>query len=663
MRRFWFCAGALWTGICFGSVQAVYLDQRSDVLGGASFGAAGAYERVTAKVEFSIDPKLPANRIIRDIEYAPCNADGLVEFSANLYLLKPRDPKLSNGTLLFEVSNRGRKGLLSMFNRGTAAADPQTDADFGDKFLLEQGYTILWLGWQFDVAHTPNAMRVEVPVATDHGKPIIGLVRANFIPGSRTTSFSTGDRDHIAYPVLDPRDPSMELTVRDTPDGPRRNISRNKWSFTDATHVTVPAGLENGKIYEIVYKSQNPAIAGLGVAGVRDIVSFFKHGGGYGMFLTDQQRYMKRAIGFGTSQSGRFLRQFLYDGFNADEKGQIVFDGLWPHVGGAGRGSFNIRFAQPSRDAQPWNNFFYPTDFFPFTDLEETDPELHLTDGLLVRATRDNVVPKLFLTNGSYEYWGRDAALIHVTPDGEADARLAKDTRIYYNTGAQHGPGHFPLERESTRNLANPLDYRWQMRALLTALNAWVKDGKEPPPSQYPRLAKKQLATPAALEFPRIPGIEVARHPLVARRLDFGPEFRTKGIATIEPAKLGKPYPILVPQVNSDGNEMAGIRLPEIQVPLGTYTGWNQRVPSMGAAEEMTAFIGSFFPFARTKAERLKSKDPRPSVEERYRSREDYLDKISACGQALADKGYLLEQDVPKLVERAQHMWDDLETK
>jgi hypothetical protein len=190
-----------------------------------------------------------------------------------------------------------------------------------------------------------------------------------------------------------------------------------------------------------------------------------------------------------------------------------------------------------------------------------------------------------------------------------------------------------------------------------------VKDGKEPPPSQYPRLAKKQLATPAGLEFPRIPGIEVARHPLVARRLDFGPEFRTKGIATIEPAKLGKPYPILVPQVNSDGNEMAGIRLPEIQVPLGTYTGWNQRVPSMGAAEEMTAFIGSFFPFARTKAERLKSKDPRPSVEERYRSREDYLDKISACGQALADKGYLLEQDVPKLVERAQHMWDDLETK
>jgi hypothetical protein len=302
-------------------------------------------------------------------------------------------------------------------------------------------------------------------------------------------------------------------------------------------------------------------------------------------------------------------------------------------VGGAGRGSFNIRFAQPSRDAQPWNNFFYPTDFFPFTDLEETDPELNLTDGLLVRATKDNVVPKLFLTNGSYEYWGRDAALIHVTPDGEADARLAKDTRIYYNTGAQHGPGHFPLERDSTRNLANPLDYRWQMRALLTAL-----------------------------EFPRIPGIEVARHPLVARRLDFGPEFRTKGIATIEPAKLGKPYPILVPQVNSDGNEMAGIRLPEIQVPLGTYTGWNQRAPSMGAAEEMTAFIGSFIPFARTKAERLKSKDPRPSVEERYRSRDDYLDKISAVGQALADKGYLLEQDVPKLVERAQHMWDDLET-
>ncbi len=663
MRKLSLCAGILYAGICLAGVHAVYVDQRSDVLGGVSFGAPGPYERIIAKVEFLVDPKLPANRIIRDIDYAPRNSDGMVEFSANLYLLKPRDPKLANGTLLFEVSNRGRKGALSMFNRAEASADPQTEADFGDKFLLEQGYTILWLGWQFDVAHTPNAMRMEVPVATDHGKPITGLVHSLFVPGTKGTTFSTGDRDHIAYPVLDPKDPSMELTIRDSPDGTRRAIPRSKWSFSDPTHVTVPAGLELGKIYEIVYKAQNPAIAGLGPAGIRDIVSFFKHGGGYGMFLTDQRQYIKRAIGFGTSQSGRFLRQFLYDGFNADEKGQIVFDGLWPHVGGAGRGSFNIRFAQPSRDGQPWNNFYYPTDVFPFTDLEETDPELNMTDGLLNRATKDNVVPKLFLTNGSYEYWGRDAALIHVTVDGHTDVRLASNTRVYYNTGAQHGSGHFPPERTNTRNLANPLDYRWQMRALLTDLNAWIKDGNEPPPSQYPLLAKHQLVAPPALEFPKIPGIEVEKHPLVARRLDFGPEFRSLGIATIEPAKLGKPYPILVPQVNSDGNEMAGIRLPEIQVPLGTYTGWNQRAPSMGASEEMIAFIGSFIPFARTKAERLKAKDPRPSIEERYRGRADYLAKISSAANSLAGQGYLLEDDIPKLVEHAQEMWDGIEGK
>jgi hypothetical protein len=272
------------------------------------------------------------------------------------------------------------------------------------------------------------------------------------------------------------------------------------------------------------------------------------------------------------------------------------------------------------------------------------------------------VVPKIFFTNGSFEYWGRAAALIHITPDGKADAPLGKDTRIYYNTGAQHGSGAFPPVRTNTRNLSDPLDYRYQMRGILAALQAWVKDGKEPPPSRYPLIAAGQLAPLAGLAFPKI-GIEVPKRAHAAYHLDFGPDFRTKGIATIEPPTLGKPFPVMVPQVDADGNEIAGIRLPEIQVPLGTYTGWNQRAASLGAPDEMIAFIGSFVPFARTKAERLKTKDPRPSIEERYRDKQEFLDKIAAAGKMLAQQRYILESDLPKLNERASQQWDYFQAK
>jgi hypothetical protein len=269
------------------------------------------------------------------------------------------------------------------------------------------------------------------------------------------------------------------------------------------------------------------------------------------------------------------------------------------------------------------------------------------------------VVPKIFYTNGSFEYWGRAAALIHITPDGKNDAPIARDTRIYYNTGAQHGPGSFPPVLKNTRNLPDPLDYRYQMRALLAAMQSWLKDNKEPPASQYPLIASKQLTTLTGLAFPKV-GVEVPKRAHGAYHLDFGPDFRTTGVATVEPPSIGKPFPVMVPQVNSDGNEIAGVRLPEVQVPLGTYTGWNQRGPSMGAPSEMIAFIGSFIPFARTKAERLKAKDPRPSIEERYHDKQDYLDKIAVAGKSLAQGGYVLEADLPKLNERASEQWDYL---
>ena len=387
-------------------------------------------------------------------------------------------------------------------------------------------------------------------------------------------------------------------------------------------------------------------MVGLGPAAIRDYVSYLKQSG-----------EVKRAIGFGTSQSGRFLRTFLYYGFNADEKGAKVFEGLWAHVAGAGRGSFDHRFAQPSRDGHPRLNLFYPTDIFPFTDEPETD--LGLTDSILARAANSNTVPKIFYTNGSYEYWGRAASLIHISLDAKRDFGPGPDTRIYYLAGTQHGANAAP-ERHNTENRANPQDYRYPMRALLVAMNAWISQGTPPPDSRIPLIAKDELVAPGALAFPKIPGVHLPKEPYTAYRLDFGPDFRTRGIVEFEPPKVGRPFPILVPQVDADGNEISGIRVPELAAPLATYTGWNLRDAQIGAADVGMDMVGSFLPFARTRAEREKTGDPRQSIAERYASRDEYLRKVAAAAEPLVRQRLLLERDVKPITGRAGARWDAL---
>ena len=591
------------------------------------------YEEITGKVYFAVDPHLPHNQIIVDLDRAPRNAQGLVEFSSDFYILQPKDPAKSNGTALLEISNRGGKGMLNMFD--LAARD-----DAGDSMLFKDGYTLVWVGWEFDVPDRTH-MKLYAPVI--HG--ITGPVRSEVIVDHPATKASLADRAQIPYAVAD--EANATLSVRDKPTGPRMIIPRDQWKFVDdATHVEYPAGFEPGRIYEVVYTAKDPAVVGLGPAAIRDYISYMKEHG-----------EAKRAIGFGTSQSGRFLRKFLYDGFNADEQGHRVFDGLWAHVAGAGRGSFNHRFAQPSRDGHTFMNFFYPTDLFPFTDEPETDEGI--TASMLDRARKDNVVPKIFYTNGSYEYWGRDAGLIHVSPDGKKDVPQPPTTRIYYLAGTQHGANARPV-KNNTQNDANPQDYRFAMRALLVDMNKWITDGTPPPASQIPHIDKDNLVTPAALAFPKIPGIAVPTEPAFAWHLDFGLDFATKGIVAFEPPKVGKPFPTLVPQVNSDGNETAGIRLPELAVPLATYTGWNLRAVDIGAPDEIQSMVGSFIPFAKTKTDREKSGDPRPSIEERYSSKEEYLKKIDAAGQKLVKEHFLLESDIEKIKEKASARWDSL---
>jgi hypothetical protein len=420
-------------------------------------------------------------------------------------------------------------------------------------------------------------------------------------------------------------------------NGERRLIARDKWKFADATHVTMDGGFSPGKIYEVVYKGKDPVLVGLGPAAVRDTASYLKFGGAESA-LGDQAKYIKRVIGFGVSQSGRFLRTFLYDGFNEDEKNRRAFDGVWAHVAGAGRGSFNARFAQPSRDGHPFLNVAYPVDLPPFTD----------NDGLLAKATQAKVVPKIFYSNGAYEYWGRAASLIHTSMDGKQDAPPAKDTRIYFFAGAQHGAGSIPPRKVEAQNLSNTNDYRTAMRALLVAMEAWLKDGKEPPPSQYPQIGKDQLVNIGALAFPKVPDVTLPKNKREAYRLDF----------SVEPPKIGAAYPTLLPQVNLDGNETSGIRMPEVQVPLASYTGWNLRSKNIGAPEELYSMVGSWIPFPVNQAQRESSKDPRLSIEERYKSKSDYLDRITAAAQKMVNEGFLLDQDIPKLRDRAAKEWD-----
>jgi hypothetical protein len=498
----------------------------------------------------------------------------------------------------------------------------------------------VWLGWEWDVsAGERAALHFSAPPFRRDALPADGLVRSEFTPEGAVTRFPLGDRNQDSIPVAR----AVALYVGDAA-GRRREIPAARW------HVGA-----DGKSVEMA--------AGTGLAAVRDWVSFLKYGGA-GTALADLYKAQKRAIGFGISQSGRFLREFLYDGFNADEQGRKVFDGVWADVAGAGRGSFNFRYAQPSRDGWPLLNVFYPTDVFPFTDAIERNPAGGPPDGLLARARASGVVPKIFFTNGSSEYWGRAAALIHVSADGLEDASPAPDTRCYFLAGAQHSPGSLPLAKPGTRYPRNPLDRRPVERALLAAMQAWLKDGTAPPPSAYPRLGAGQLTRLDGLRFPAIPDgdgvVRAPQHPRVARRLDFGREFESFGVATREPPAILGAYPVLVPQVDGDGIDLGGIRLPELAAPLATITGWNLRAPERGAPEELAEFYGSIFPFARTKEERQRSGDPRPSVAERYAGSEEYVKRVNAAADELIAGRFLLPRDRGVVVERAERLWDAL---
>jgi hypothetical protein len=623
------------------ALRSIEITERTPILD-------GAYQRIAGRAHFGLKPSLDANRIVRDLDLAQLNSAGEAECAADFYILQPTDPAKGNGTVLFEVSNRGGKGMLSRFNLARGAND------FGDQWVMKQGYTLVWLGWEWDIpASNAGALHFSAPHYRP-GAPADGLVRSEFTPEKSVTSMPLGDRNQDAIPV----GKAVALYVRNGLDaGPRQIPAANYALAASGRSLDMPGGFEAGMLYEFVYQGKDPVVAGAGLAAVRDFISFLKYGGEVTGW-TGPRPAAKLALGFGISQSGRWLREFLYDGFNADESSRKVFDGVWADVAGAGRGSFNFRYAQPSRDGWPYLNVFYPTDLFPFTDTAETDPVTGRTASLLDRARAARVEPKLFLTNDSSEYWGRAAALIHVTADGKHDAPISPDTRIYFIAGAQHTPGSLPLAKRGTLNDLNPVDHRPVQRALLADLEAWVKDAVAPPASLYPHIADGQLTDLAGLRFPAIAA--TPQRPRVARRLDFGPEFESRGVILQEPPKVTGAFPVLVPQVDADGIDLGGVRLPELAVPVATITGWNLRAPERGAPSELCEYYGSIFPLAATKDARAGPHDPRPAIAERYASFAEYKQRVAAAADELVRERFVLPQDRDYAVERATRLWQAL---
>lgn len=640
-------------------VERLEIKLRQPVADGAAFGETGAYETIIGRLHYALDPEHPKNRDIVDLDKAPRSRDGKVRFWAEVYLLRPVDPKKGNGAVLFEVPNRGGKAAQRYFQRGAERSlDPVRRQDHGDAFLLHRGFTLAWVGWQMDVPSTRGNLRLE-KIQTQSKPPLTGLARADHVFEEDAEIMPLGHRGHHPYALTDLKDPLHLLTVRDRRLGPRRVIPREAWRFArvangqmvpDPRFVHLDGGFKKGKIYEVVYAVQNPTVVGLGLAAVRDAAAFFKH-------REDSPVQAERVLGLGISQTGRFLRHFLYQGFQVDEEGRPAFDGMLVHTAGAGRGSFNHRFAQPSRDGHPFSSFFFPTDLFPFSPTPQEDNLLGLKDSLLARVPQA-LRPKILFTNTGYEYWGRAAALLHTSTDGLRDLKPPPEVRIYHFAGSQHFVEQFPPPSPGTRYPANPADFLFSLRALLLGLDAWVANGKEPPPSRYPRIADGTLVPIDQLAFPQLPGIEVPSKAHEAYRVDYGPRFKSKGIITRQPPELGAPFPTLVPQVDADGNELGGLRLPQIAVPVATYTPWNFRSEKIGAATELADFRGSFLPFPPAGLDRRRTGDPRRPLVERYPSREDYLQEFEKAAQALIEERYLLAEDLPELLEQAGRLWD-----
>ena len=612
--------------------------ERSEALAdGAPFGDAGAYERVIGRAKGEVDPHDSANKSIALIDKAPLNANGKVEYAADIFILRPKDPARGNGRILYEVNNRGRKMLFGNIADGPQGVnDPKTMADVGNGFPLRQGYTIVWSGWDPDAPRANMGLGLTAPVASDNGQPIVKIVRDEFCSGTRGGAIEVFK---LSYEATTQEQPRATLTVRERADDEPRELPLNQWSFVDARSIKLREGTKPkpGYLYEFRYEAKNPKVLGLGFAATRDVISWLRYDPAA---IAATGGKISHALAIGFSQAGRYLRNHVSEGFNRDEAGRKVFDGIHSHIAGVGRIFFNTPFGQPARTGTQHEDHGFPENEFPFSTASLADP-LTGKKGSLFRG--DGSDPRLIETNTSTEYWQKGASLLHTDPLGTEDVTLPENSRVYMIAGTQHG-GRAGATTDAGPNInpRNPHNPMPAVRALLVALDEWVVSGKEPPPSRIPTLAAGTLVESDKTGFPAVPGAAVVK---VTNQVAPPGDW-------VRPKPADKAYRTLVCKVDADGNEAAGVRLPDIAVPLATYSGWNEYKPPYPAGE-LADRDGSCLPFAVDKAARQAAGDPRPSIAERYKSGADYVAKVQAAVSALQKDRLLLAEDAKSYVERA----------
>jgi hypothetical protein len=614
---------------------------------GLSFSGVGPYEKVIGRAWAEADPMHRLNAGIVNLGTAPTDAAGRVEYGCDFYLLRPADLRRGNGRIFYDVVNRGNKLALNNLNDAPRVNDPATAADAGNGFLMRQGYSLLWSGWQGDLDEGDDLLRARLPVATEGGAPIVATNRDEFI-FEHTRSPVTVP---LSYPAqaLDQR--TATLTVRQREQDARTVLSSEHWRFKSNTRIEIirPTAFDAGAIYEFIYRARDPIVMGLGFAAVRDLVAFMRHDsvdadGRPNPLNLDGRPRVDYVLAYGASQSGRFLRDFIWQGFNQDLDGRRVFDGLIATVAGSRKTFVNFAFAQPGRFSRQHEDRLFPHDQFPFSYATTTDPVGGGTDGILARCQASNTCPKIIQTEASTDFWQGRASLL-VTDGKGKDIPLPENVRLYLFSSVQHGGGSVATNFPFNHYQANPAEYPAVHRALVVALDDWVSRGILPPASRFPSVNEGTLISPAQDHycFPAIPGVTYAGLVNELDQMDYSSQ---------PPRPIsGRHYLILVPKIDEDGNEIAGVRMPAISVPRGTHTGWNLRRKGFAGGELL--LLGSYFPFAATKKERLASGDPRLSLEERYPTAADYLGKIARAAEQLRYMRLLLSEDVERIVAAA----------
>jgi Alpha/beta hydrolase domain len=642
---------------------------QSPAFGGASFGTVGQYEQLDGTAYGEVDPKDPLNAVITDIELAPRNSRGMVEYSMDISILKPIDMSRGNGTLIYDVVNRGNKGITNL-NIGGNATNP------GDGFLEREGYTMAWSGWEGDVT---TGVKITLPIAKHRdGREIRGRVRSEYILGSPA---STQDvTAPPAYEAISTDNSGATLTRRVHQNDPRELIPNSQWAFADCTSVPFPGvadtkkvclqgGFDTNHIYELLYTAKNPTVMGLGFAATRDFISFLRNGNRKTQAAATGPENplgdgIENAIIYGSSQSGRWIRTFIQLGFNEDEHHRRVLEGAIPHKA-SNRGAFNIRFAQPTRlSGTQHTEAQYPGAESPQTWDVSFDPLSGITAGQLERCRRTHTCPKITHTNTDTEWWQADMSLNTTDSFGMHDVSIPRGVRIYQLSGTQHGggdplaqpPAVLPSFPNNCQLRSNSNPFLHAQRALLVALRDWVVDGTKPPESVYSSLGRGSLVKQSEIHIPYVPATNFTVSGVTNQKvyLDRGRRFDVEDVSGImaEPPIFGAAYTVLLPQVDADGNPIDGLRNTNVQVPLGTYTGWNIRKPGFSEGDSCD-LTGGFIPFFKTKADREAAGDPRLSLEERYPTHADYVTKVTAAANDLVSKRLLLPEDAASIIAAA----------